>query len=100
MRNPLRHSLTFVITFAALTTSLPAGSVSEREALDTLLTRYDREAEGGERDRLAARIDAIAHQKYATVSRLYWHVDLASAKAAARETGRPILHLRMLGRLD
>lgn len=100
MRNPLRHSLTFVITFAALTTSLPAGSVSEHEALDTLLTRYDREAEGGERDRLAARIDSIAHQKYATVSRLYWHVDLASAKAAAREAGRPILHLRMLGRLD
>ena len=65
-----------------------------------LLARYDREPDGPARDKLAAQIDAVAHQKYATVSRLYWHTDLASAKAAAREHGRPILHLRMLGRLD
>ena len=100
MRNLLRCSLTLVITFTALMASLPAGSASERDELDTLLARYDRAPEGAERDHLAARIDAIAHQKYATVSRLYWHVDLASAKAAAREQRRPILHLRMLGRLD
>ena len=84
----------------ALTTSLPAGSVTGRDELDTLLVHYGREADGPVRDRLAARIDQIAHQKYATVSRLYWYVNLESAKAAAREQGRPILHLRMLGSLE
>jgi hypothetical protein len=70
------------------------------QQLAALLERYDREPNGPARDALAAEIDATAHQKYATVSRLYWHTDLASAKAAARELRRPILHLRMLGNLD
>jgi hypothetical protein len=84
----------------ALTISSTYASVTGREELDALLSRYDHEPDGLARERLAARIDAIAHQKYATVSRLYWHIDLGSAKAAAREQSRPILHLRMLGRLD
>ena len=79
---------------------MPAGSAREREELDRLFARYDREPDGPVRDKLAARIDAMAHQKYATVSRLFWHIDLASAKAAARGQGRPILHLRMLGSLE
>ena len=65
-----------------------------------LVERYDREPSGPAKNALAARIDAMAHQKYATVSRLYWHTDLASAQAAARAWRRPILHLRMLGNLD
>ena len=73
---------------------------ASRPSLDDLLERYDREPDGPVKDQLAAQIDALAHQKYATVSRLYWHTDLAAARTAARETGRPILHLRMLGRLD
>lgn len=85
---------------AALTISLFADGTPPREELEALFVRYDREAEGPAKDRLAARIDSLAHQKYATVSRLYWHTDLASAKADAREHGRPILHLRLLGRLD
>lgn len=103
MRNTRRRSFIPVMTaacLAVLSTSVPAGSVPEREALDALLVRYDREPDGPAKDELAARIDAIAHQKYATVSRLYWYVDLDSAKAAARAQKRPILHLRMLGKLD
>jgi hypothetical protein len=69
-------------------------------ALDRLLARYDKLAPGAERDALAATIDAVAAQRYATVSRLYWYTDLAAAQAAARAAGRPILALRMLGRLD
>jgi hypothetical protein len=85
---------------AALTVSLLADGAPAPNELQALFARYDRESDGQAREALAAQIDAVAHQKYATVSRLYWHTDLASAKVAARVHGRPILHLRMLGRLD
>jgi hypothetical protein len=103
MRYTHRRSFTQLLTagcIAALTTSIPAVSLTEREELDALLVRYDQEPDGPVKKSLALRIDATAHQKYATVSRLYWHTDLASAKAAARAEGRPILHLRMLGSLE
>jgi hypothetical protein len=103
MRHNIHRSLTGVLTLGcliALTTATPAGGGSERHVLDALLLRYDREPDGAVKDALAARIDAIAHQKYSTVSRLYWHVDFASATAAARQQRRPILHLRMLGSLE
>jgi hypothetical protein len=85
---------------AALSVSVTASDVAGPVELDAMLARYDREPDGPAKDTLAAAIDAAAHQKYATVSRLYWHTDLASAMQAARAQGRPILHLRMLGRLD
>jgi len=49
---------------------------------------------------VADTIDKVAHQKYASVSGLVWHTDLASAQEAARTEGKPILHLRMLGSLE
>jgi hypothetical protein len=69
-------------------------------ALDALLARYDQLAPGPERDELARQIDRVAAQKHATVSRMFWYTDLASARAAARTAGKPILELRLLGRLD
>jgi hypothetical protein len=69
-------------------------------ALTGLLARYDQLQPGRERDDLALTIDKVAAQRYATVSRLYWYTDLAQAEAAARTAHRPILALRMLGRLD
>jgi hypothetical protein len=71
-----------------------------RPALDELLAAYDELAEGGARAALAATIDQVAAQRYATVSRLYWFTDLAAARTEAKATGKPILSLRMLGRLD
>jgi hypothetical protein len=68
-------------------------------SLETLLARWER-AQGAERERLAAEVDRVAGQRYATISRLSWHTDLEAAEAAAKETGKPILSLRMLGRLD
>ena len=68
--------------------------------LEQMLARYDRLQSGAARDALAARIDKVAAQKYATVSRLFWYTDLDSAKAAAAKAHKPILALRMLGRLD
>jgi hypothetical protein len=104
MSTPFRLSLTLAVAagcLAALTSSsLVANSTPARNDLDALFALYDREPDGPAKDQLAAEIDAAAHQKYATVSRLRWHTDLASAQAAARVEGRPILHLRMLGRLD
>ena len=48
----------------------------------------------------AAAIDAVAAQKDAFASKLYWYTDFDQAKAAAAREGKPILSLRLLGRLD
>jgi len=69
-------------------------------ALDALLARYDATPPGEERQRLETLIDRVAGQRYATVSRLYWYTDLDDARVAARAAGKPILSLRLLGRLD
>ncbi len=71
-----------------------------RPALDRLLATYDRTAPGPDRDALERTIDRVAAQRYATASRLYWHTDLDAALAESRATGKPVLSLRMLGRLD
>jgi hypothetical protein len=71
-----------------------------RPDLAALLTRYDAMPIGQDREALSRRIDKLAGQRYAVWSRLYWHRDLDSAMAEARRTGKPILSLRMLGRLD
>lgn len=50
--------------------------------------------------RLKRALDKVAGQADAHAARLYWHTDLAAAKGAARAAGKPILSLRLLGRLD
>ncbi len=50
--------------------------------------------------RARAALDEACAQRDCDTSRLYWHTDLEAAKAEARETGKPILSLRLLGRLD
>lgn len=47
-----------------------------------------------------AALDALCAQKDARHSLLYWFTDLDLACAEARRTGRPILSLHLLGRLD
>jgi hypothetical protein len=44
-------------------------------------------------------MDLVAGQRGALVSRLYWYTDLDEAKSAAAASGKPILSLRMLGKL-
>ena len=51
-------------------------------------------------ERLHAALDRVAGQRGAARSRLFWYTDLAAAQAAARRSGRPILSLHLLGRLD
>lgn len=58
--------------------------------------------EPSERDNMAAwskAIDQIGGQRNCAVSRLYWYTDSNAAKTAAERTRRPILSLRMLGKL-
>jgi hypothetical protein len=50
--------------------------------------------------RLDELIDQVGMQRYCSRSGLYWYTDLEKAKAAARQSGKPILSLRMLGNLN
>jgi len=50
--------------------------------------------------RIAAALDRVGGQYDNYASGLYWYTDLEEAKRAARTSGRPILSLRLLGRLD
>ena len=50
--------------------------------------------------KIAAAIDAVAMQKDAYASELYWYTDLNEAKKAARSSNKPILTLRLLGNLN
>lgn len=50
--------------------------------------------------RLSTALDAVSQQKDSYLSGLYWYTDFAQAKAAARAAGKPILSLRLLGKLS
>lgn len=84
---------------AALRAQGPAG-------LQALLNLYADELSGLSRaddpnwQRFRAALDKVCAQRDCLESRLYWYTDLDEAKAAARASGKPILSLRMLGRLD
>ncbi|MBD2518575.1 hypothetical protein H6G93_27115 [Nostoc sp. FACHB-973] len=49
---------------------------------------------------LRTALDELCQQRDCYASRLYWYTDIEQAKAAAKTTGKPILSLRLLGRLD
>lgn len=51
-------------------------------------------------NQVLSALDSICQQKDCYASRLYWYTDLELAKSAARAQGKPILSLRLLGRLD
>ena len=53
-----------------------------------------------ERLRIKAALDAVGQQHDCYASHLYWFTNLDDAKAAAKSSGKPILSLRMLGKLD
>lgn len=78
------------------------------QGLIGLFTTYSAEiadfkATGKETERwrkVAAAIDAVAMQKDAYASQLYWYTDLEAAKAAAKSSDKPVLTLRLLGNLN
>lgn len=70
--------------------------------LKTFLQRHAAELRPGQIPPTTLReaLDNLCQQKDCYTSQLYWYTDLAAAKAAAQATGKPILSLRLLGRLD
>src|SRR5690606_28767339 len=50
--------------------------------------------------RLTAALDAVGQQKDCHASQLFWLTDFEQAKSASRKTGKPILSLRLLGKLN
>jgi hypothetical protein len=80
----------------ALVAALPA----DGRAQGPKLSGTQAAEEKARRARLAAVVDRVAGQKDARFARLYWHTDEAEAIARAEREGKPILSLRLLGRLD
>ena len=50
--------------------------------------------------RLQKALNAVSAQHDCSASHLYWYTNFDEAKAAAKTSGKPILSLRLLGRLD
>ena len=51
-------------------------------------------------EKIRAAFETVAQQRDAYASHLYWYTDLNQAEAAARAAGKPILSLRLLGKLN
>ena len=49
--------------------------------------------------RIATALDTVAQQKNSYIAGLYWHTNLEEAKKASAATNKPILSLRLLGKL-
>jgi hypothetical protein len=86
--------------------AVPATVAVERQkgpiGLMQFMTRHDRQLQQGKLPsaELRASLDAICQQRDCHASRLYWYTDMEQAQAAAQQSGKPILSLRLLGNLD
>jgi len=67
--------------------------LSERPSIP--MKREDKE----QVEQLERVIDLVAGQRYASVSRLFWYTNFERAQEIARQTEKPILSLRLLGKL-
>lgn len=88
---------------------LEANRLEIQAALNTPGTSRDGDSRDGDlRDRrpstqsnqVLSALDSLCQQKDCYASQLYWYTDIEQAKSAARAQGKPILSLRLLGRLD
>jgi len=91
------------VAIAELRTLGPAG-------LEILRKRYAEEIERhiadpsvsptAEWERITTALDAVSQQKDSYLSGLYWYTDFQEARRASQTTGKPILSLRLLGKLN
>jgi hypothetical protein len=108
LRRPIVLALPIVWAMGAplVQAAIPATVAVERQkgpiGLAQFITRHDRQLQPGQlpSPELRASLDAICQQRDCHASRLYWYTDLDQAKAAAQQSGKPILSLRLLGNLD
>lgn len=70
----------------------------KNEGVDAFWNAYQKDLPNN--PQLRAALDAICQQKDCDASKLYWYKDLEAAKTASKETGKPILSLRLLGNLN
>jgi hypothetical protein len=76
----------------------PGHDTRTPEQLTAFLHAHEREIAAGDRDTLR-RLDALCGQHDCRSSRLFWYTDLEAAKQQARREHKPILSLRLLGKL-
>lgn len=77
---------------------LEANSAEIEAAVKTHADSRDN-ARSEQNNQALSALDSICQQKDCYASRLYWYTDLEHAKSVARAQGKPILSLRLLGRL-
>jgi len=68
--------------------------------MQTLLDRAASNPALGRSPGFQSALDTVCAQHDCAASHLYWYTELAAARAEAERTGKPILTLRLLGRLD
>lgn len=113
MKMPIRNSL-FALAIAAvgipflafdspaLDDEVPFFREKGYEGMETFLRKHQFDLQDPQSPNFIATykaLDAIAGQKDAYYSKLYWHTDLEAAKEQAQKLRKPILSLRLLGRL-
>ena len=68
--------------------------------LQTFLKTYINNLTSPPEPQIKTALDQLCQQRDCYASKLYWYTDLEQAKTAAKISGKPILSLRLLGRLD
>src|SRR6267142_3260428 len=116
-QSSLAHESADVLTSKAVSENAPESSaaISELRAmgpagLSVLRERYAKEIDRHVNDpsllasrewqRIATALDAVSQQKDSYISGLYWYTDFQEARKASRDSGKPILSLRLLGKLS
>lgn len=91
--------LTACLANAGLRTDVPATSTEELRSMGPAGLQVLLEDPRPDDPSWRAQVDAVAGQKDAASSGLYWYTDREQAVRVAAELGRPVLSLRMLGEL-
>lgn len=68
--------------------------------LQTFLKSHINNLKSPPEPQIKTALDQLCQQRDCYASKLYWYTDLEQAKAVAKISGKPILSLRLLGRLD
>jgi len=80
----------------------PSGLESLMRAYDSAIASHVANptlASTPEWQRITTALDAVSQQRNSYLSGLYWYTDIQQARRVSAETGKPILSLRLLGKL-